>query len=226
MVDYTLYYWPIPFRGHFIRYVLAEAGAEWHEPGYEAVAGLKDLPVAEQPYPFLAPPLLHDPVAGNYLSQMPAIVMYLGRKHGLSRDADLELRLLCDADDILFEITRNHGAQMWDAPSWAEFTNARLPRWMQLHERLFQGSPSLGGAAPGLGDLVLGALWHTMTDRLPGLRGLLRADAPGVEAHVWALAERPAIAAMLGAWRDGPMRYCAGQIEASLLAMLSEEGKR
>ena len=43
MADYKLYYWPIPFRGHFIRYVLAHAGATWEEATFEDVAALKSI---------------------------------------------------------------------------------------------------------------------------------------------------------------------------------------
>ena len=34
---FQLYYWPIPFRGHFIRYVLAHAGTSWEEAPTEAL---------------------------------------------------------------------------------------------------------------------------------------------------------------------------------------------
>ena len=111
MTDYTLYYWPIPFRGHFIRYILAHVGARWDEPSFKTVAAVKNAPVSQQPYPFLAPPMLHDHATGKRLSQMPAIAMYLGRKHKLIGDPDETLRLLCDASDILLEITRSHGAE-------------------------------------------------------------------------------------------------------------------
>lgn len=32
MLDYTLHYWPAPFRGEFPRAVLAHVGADWGEP--------------------------------------------------------------------------------------------------------------------------------------------------------------------------------------------------
>lgn len=121
MPDYTLVYWPIPFRGHFARFVLAHAGATWDETGYDEVIAQKSLPVAEQPYPFMAPPLLVDHADGRRLSQLPAILMFLGRRHGLTGEPDRALRLICDAMDVLFEITRYHGAQMWDRGNWAAF---------------------------------------------------------------------------------------------------------
>jgi glutathione S-transferase len=223
MPDYALYYWSIPFRGHFVRYLLAQVGAEWQEPGVDALVGLKQAAPAEQPYPFMAPPLLHDLGADRWLSQMPAIVTYLGRKHGLPGDPDEALRLVCDASDILLEITRHHGEQMWDRPAWDAFTGARLPRWMELHEALAAGR-RFDAENPGVAELTLAALWHTMVDRLPGLRPLLVAHAPTVAALADAVAALPRIAAMRAGW-DGPgAGYCGGRIEASLRAMLAERG--
>lgn len=220
MPDYTLYYWPIPFRGHFVRYVLAHVGAEWEEPGAEALLALKDAAPTDQPYPFMAPPLLHDLGADRWLSQMPAIVMYLGRKHGLAGDPDEALRLVSDAADILLEITRHHGDQMWDRPAWEAFTGARLPRWMQLHEAL-AASDRFDAEKPGLAELTLAALWHTMVDRLPGLRPLLSANAPRVETLVDAVAALPGIATMRAGWDRQGAGYCGGQIEASIRVMLA-----
>ena len=33
MPDYDLYYWSVPFRGQFVRAVLAYAGKSWREAG-------------------------------------------------------------------------------------------------------------------------------------------------------------------------------------------------
>lgn len=215
MPDYTLYYWPIPFRGHFIRFALAQAGSTWDEAGYDRTVTAKTTPVNGQPYPFMAPPLLHDHANDQWLSQMPAIVMHLGRRYGLSSDPDLEMRLLCDANDVLFEITRYHGAMMWDRDSWDDFRDNRLPRWMQIHEALVPD-----GTETTLSDLILTALWHTMIDRLPPLRPLLAEHAPKLQARVDQTAATPAIAGVLADWTDREPLYCAGQIEASLLDML------
>lgn len=219
MTDYTLHYWPLPFRGHFIRTVLAHAGVRWDESPAR--------PAAED-YPFLALPLLVDHATGTRLSQTPAILMYLGRKHGLIVEPDQTLRLICDAMDVLTEITRSNGAQMWDRTSWDGFTTARLPRWMGLHERFGQanGLTAAGGYVfatpePTLADLALAALWHTMVDKLPGLRPLLHSHAPAIEGLADRIAARDEIAAMRAAW-PGSL-YCAGEIEASIREMLAED---
>lgn len=225
MGDHALYYWPIPFRGHFIRYVLAVGGAEWEEFGFDEVRALKDAPVAEQPYPAMAPPILHDRAADRWLSQMPAIQMYLGRKFGLIGDLDLDLRLIADASDILFEITRTHGAQMWDRQSWHAFTTHRLPRWLEIHERLVTdhaGNGCFGGDTPVLSDLTMAALWHTMAERLPGMRAYLEGHAPALMRLVGRVADLPPITALRAEWRGRTPVYCGGQIEASLLEMLKE----
>lgn len=223
---YKLYYWPIPFRGHPIRFILAQAGAEWQEHGFAETAALKNMAVAEKPYPFLAPPVLHDPDSDTWLSQMPAIAMYLGRKHGLISDPDQTLRLVCDASDILLEITRNHGAKMWDAGSWADFREDRLPLWMQVHEAMAAGAEAylFGRDTPGVADLVLAGLWHTMVDRLPPLRADLHTHAPTVEAIAYRAADLPAIRDLRAIWADSDPHYCAGQIEDSLLSVLGLAG--
>ena len=217
MTDYTLHYWPIPFRGHFIRYVLAHAGASWDESPTDPTA---------QGYPFLAQPLLIDHASGKHLAQCPAILMYLARKHRLIEEPDETLRLICDAMDVLSEITRAHGAQMWDREAWESFTTSRMARWMGLHERVVLGAGVRADAGflfadtPTLADLTLAALWHTMVDRLPLLRPLLHAEAPTLEGLVDRLAARPEIAGMLAAWQEEAPRYCGGQIEASIFEML------
>ena len=229
MTRYELAYWPIPFRGHFIRFALATAGADWEELDFDAVAALKDEDVAAQPYPFVAPPLLIDRETGARLSQMPAILMALGRRHGLLADEDKTLRLIADANDVLFEITRYHGALMWDAGSWAAFEAERLPRWMRVHDRLCRDAGVTAaagwvcGARMTLADLVLCALWHTMADRLPPLRAVLEREAPAMAGLVDRVAATPGVAGVIADWRDSDARYCGGQIEASLCDVLGLE---
>lgn len=220
MTGYTLHYWPIPFRGHFIRYALARAGASWDEAVTRPEA---------HGYPFRAQPLLVDHADGRLLSQAPAILMYLGRKHGLIAEPDETLRLICDAMDVLYEITRFHGAQMWDRPAWDGFVAGRLTGWMAIHEKIcLRHGPAAGGGyvfgtpAPGLADLTLTALWHTMVDKLPALRPVLQRTAPHLEALVDRVAATPEIARLRGDW-PGPA-YCGGQIEASIREMLGADG--
>ena len=75
MADYELYYWSVPFRGQFVRAVLAYAGKTWTEAGDEAISRLMEGPVSRMPVPFMGPPLLIDKKADFAIAQMPAIVL-------------------------------------------------------------------------------------------------------------------------------------------------------
>lgn len=232
MLDYTLLYWPSPFRGHFVRYVLAHAGASWDEPETEALLTIKSSPVADRPAPMMAPPMLHDRTADLWLSQLPAILMHLGHRHGLLPEnltaRSLTLKLICDAGDVLEEITRDCGAQMWTPEAWAEFAADRLPRWMAIFEETGRrygltprGGHILGTDRPTLADLTTAALWHTMTDKLPPIGPLLDGHAPAVAGLSDRIAALSAIAALRGNWdRTHGNAYCGGQIEASLRSVL------
>jgi glutathione S-transferase len=80
MAEYDLYYWPVPFRGQFIRAILSFAGKDWREHDAEEIVTLMEQVPGEQPCPFVGPPLLIDHVHDVALAQMPAIALYLGRR--------------------------------------------------------------------------------------------------------------------------------------------------
>jgi hypothetical protein len=71
MSDYTLYYWPMPFRGQFIRAILAYAGKSWDEPDAD-VAQVMEAAPDQQPVPFMGPPMLVTEKTGFALAEMPA----------------------------------------------------------------------------------------------------------------------------------------------------------
>lgn len=232
MHGYALYYWPLPFRGHFVRYVLAAAGADWKEADAEELVALKSAAVADQPWPLMAPPVLHDPAAELWLSQLPAILLYLGRKFDLLPEAPqaeaLTVKVICDAGDVLEEITCDCGARMWTQADWDAFAAGRLRRWMAIFEETGRRSgldPQagflLGTARPMLADLVTAALWHTMTDKLAPLAPLLTREAPATAALSQRIAGLAPVARMRDDWdrRHGHV-YCGGQIEESLRAVL------
>lgn len=232
MTDYTLHYWPIPFRGHFARAALAHAGADWAEAGMEATAEAMETPVSEQAVPHMAPPLLIDRRRDVAVAQMPAIMAYLGAALDLmpgdpARDA-LALKAVLDANDVLDEITRDGGRQMWDAAAWEAF-QPRLARWMAIFEEtgrrhgLTQDAGRiLGTDATGLADLAAWALWSPMTRKLPRLGGMLEREAPAIAGLVARLDVSPPLARLReqsdAAWGES---YCGGQIERSLRAVLS-----
>src|SRR5262245_22335530 len=117
MSDYELYYWSVPFRGQFVRAVLAFAGKSWTEGGDEAIGRLMEAPVADMPVPFMGPPLLIDKAAGVAVAQMPAIVLYLAEALDLAPASPalraLMMKVVNDANDVIDELTLDGGRQMW-----------------------------------------------------------------------------------------------------------------
>ena len=231
MPDYTLYYWPIAFRGQFVRSVLAHVGATWDETGFEGIKALKSKPPAEQPVPHMGPPVLTDHGAGFSLSQMPAILHYLGKKHGLMADDPaseaMTAKIVADANDVLYEMTLYNGAPMWTEQSWRNFV-PRLERWMAMFEEtgrrhgMTAGSGYLLGTdEPGIADLATYILWGTMTEKLPPLRPVLEKAAPaiaGLSDRIAALPQQAELRARSDA--EYGQIWCAGQIEASLRKVL------
>ena len=231
MPDYTLYYWPVPFRGEFVRAVLAHANASWEEAGLGATSALMGSRPADQLLPHMGPPVLTDHAGGFSLAQMPAILAYLGRKHGLipddpARDA-LTDKIVADANDVLYEMTLHNGAQMWTQESWNVY-RPRLARWMEIFEETgrrygltVEAGHLLGTETPSVADLTAYVLWGTMTAKLPPLRPLLEETAPAIASLSDRIAALPEQAG-LRAQSDEKYgdEWCSGRIEASLRAVL------
>ncbi|MBV9811186.1 MAG: glutathione S-transferase [Acetobacteraceae bacterium] len=231
MSDYELYYWSVPFRGQFVRAVLAFAGRSWTEAGDAAISALLRGPVGNMPAPFMGPPLLIDRKADVAIAQMPAIVLYLGETLDLlpadaARRA-LTIKVVNDANDVLDDITLDGGRAMWTAKRWAEFV-PRLRKWMSLWEETgrrhgLQASAGflLGGDEAGIADVVTSTLWLTMSERFPRLGAMLDETAPHTAALVRRVAARPKLAELAAqARRAYGDIYCGGQIEASLRKVL------
>src|ERR1700742_248934 len=125
MPDYELYYWSVPFRGQFVRAVLAHAGKTWAEAGDDAIAKLMEGSVKKMPVPFMGPPLLVDSKADFAISQMPAVVLYLGETLSLLPTDPalraLTIKIVNDANDVIDEITLDGGREMWTKKKWDEF---------------------------------------------------------------------------------------------------------
>ena len=231
MPDYTLYYWPVPFRGQFVRSVLAHVHATWNEAETDEIGTLMESSPADQVVPHMGPPVLTDHSTGLSLAQTPAILSYLGEKHGLipkdpERDA-LTVKIIADANDVLYEMTLHNGAQMWTQELWSAY-RPRLRRWMAIFEETgrrhgltTEAGYMLGAGKPGLADLTAHVLWGTMTSKLPALRPMLEETAPAVSSlsdRIAALPEQTLLRTRSDA-RYGD-EWCGGQIEASLRAIL------
>ena len=232
MNDYTLYYWPAPFRGEFVRAVLTHAGATWDEADPEQVVDLMRAAPTDQPVPFIGPPVLVDHPAGLSLAQLPAILAYLGDKYGLIPPdrvgTALTHKIVADASDVLYEMTRHHGALLWDQAAWDGY-RPRLARWMavfEAHGRRHGLTPRagtlLGADSLTLADLTTYVLWGVMTSKLPALRPLLDQTAPAVAGLSDRIAQRPEQVDLRRRSDDAyGSIWCGGKIEASLRAVLA-----
>jgi glutathione S-transferase len=231
MSDYNLYYWSAPFRGQFVRAVLAYAGKSWTEGGDAAIAQFMGGPAKDMPIPFMGPPMLVDNRAGSAIAQMPAIVLYLGETLDLMPATAalraLTMKVVNDANDVIDEITLDGGRQMWTAERWREF-EPRLEKWMSLWEETGRrhglkadSGFLLGGEAPGIADVVTATLWSTMADRFPVIGALLEEAAPMTAGLTQRVAALPPLAKLAAKAReDYGDAYCGGQIEASLRKVL------
>lgn len=232
-MPYTLYYWSAPFRGQFVRAVLAFAGQDWSEPGDGAIAALMAGPPKDMPVPFMGPPVLVDAAAGVAVSQMPAIIFYLGETLGLLPPTPalraLTIKVVNDANDVIDDITLDGGRQMWTEQRWAAFA-PRLRRWMALWEELGRrhglrdrSGFLLGGDAPGIADVVTATLWSTLSERFPKIGVMLEDAAPLTTSLVRRVSAVPALADLAArARRDYGETYCGGRIEVSLRRVLMD----
>ncbi|WP_374551234.1 glutathione S-transferase [Sphingobium yanoikuyae] len=231
MKDFELYYWPLPFRGQFIRAALAFAGKSWNEHDEEEITALMKMTPEDQPVPFMGPPLLIDNETGFALSQMPAIMLYLG-EHLELVDSDVRKRALAaklvnDANDIIDELTLDGGRQMWTEDRWADFA-PRLEKWMHIWEAVGTKNGLEGGrgfmlqsSKPDLADIVTATLWGTMASRFGGIASMLAEHAPETLCLVQRLQAHPTLAALeaITVTRYGDA-YCGGDIEKSLRAVV------
>jgi glutathione S-transferase len=231
MSDYDLYYWSVPFRGQFVRAVLAFAGKSWTEAGDDAIGKLMEGKIATMPVPFMGPPLLVDKKADAAIAQMPAIVLYLGETLQLlpadPASRALTLKIVCDANDVIDEMTLDGGRQMWTPERWRDFM-PRLRKWMSFWEEtgrrhgLKQDAGFLlGGKKPGIADVVTATLWSTMADRFPQIAEILDETAPMTAALTRRIAALPPLARLAEkTQQDYGDAWCGGQIEASLRKVL------
>ncbi len=227
MSDYTLCYWPVPFRGQFIRAILAHAGKSWKET--DKVSDLTYAEPDQQPIPFMGPPMLVVEKTGFAIAEMPAIALYLGETLGLLPDSPegraLSLKMTADANDVIDEITQQGGREMWTEAKWEEFQSTRLKRWMRIWEvtgekhGLTEKSGFLfGRQEAGIADIVTATLWSTLREKFPRLGKQLTAEAPRTAALAHRLWETPALSRLAkeSDQKYGKDTYCGGQIGASL----------
>ena len=230
MADYTLYYWPVPFRGQFIRAILAFAGKSWEERDAEAIGALMDLEPSQQPVPFVGPPVLIDHSRDFALSQMSAIATYLADTLELVASAEhraMTIKITNDANDVIDELTLDGGREMWTAKKWEEFT-PRLEKWMSIWEATAarngvekERGYLLGTDEAGVADVVTATLWSTMADRFPPIAAMLDKVAPRTAGLTRRMQALPALAELKErSFEMYGQAYCGGEIEKSLRKVL------
>jgi glutathione S-transferase len=232
MSEYTLYYWSAPFRGQFVRGVLAFAGKTWTEGGDAAISDLMGKPAKDMPIPFMGPPMLIDHKADVAIAEMPAIVLYLGETLDLLPETPalraLTMKIVCDANDVIDELTLDGGREMWTDKRWKDF-EPRLRKWMSFweetgrrHGLMADAGFLLGGDGPGIADVVSAVLWSTMTERFASIGAILDDAAPMTAALTRRVADLPPLKTLAAKAReDYGETWCGGQIEASLRKVLA-----
>lgn len=223
---YTLYYWPMAFRGCFISYQFAYKNEPLTLAGtWESIAAMNAEQPEEQNIPCTGPPVLFEHETGRYLSQTPAIILYAASKLGLAPadpyDTAMCLKVQMDCNDVLMEICRHNGSTMWTRDEWVQFRTKRLPRWMRVFEESVKRG-FIGKEQVTFADISVFALFGTMTRCLPELDGDLLQHAPNVHQLCKRMGETPSLAKAveLDEQRAGKT-YCGGQIEASIREMLA-----
>lgn len=231
MADYDLYYWPVPFRGQFIRAILAHAGKSWTEHDAGDIGKLMRRAPGDQPVAFMGPPVLVDTRTGRALSQMPAIATWLGETLGLTGADPFERALVAkvanDANDVIDELTLDGGRQMWTPKRWRAFA-PRLEDWARIFEATAtrhgveaDAGHLLGTPEPGVADIVTATLWSTMSDRFPPIQEIVDAAAPRTAALTRRLQATPALDALKRrSYQRYGDAYCGGEIEKSLRRVL------
>jgi len=225
--EYVLYYWPVPFRGHFIRAILTYAGANWAEG--ENVPAVMGAAADKQPVPFMGPPLLVNR-DGFAVSQTSAIALYLGEKLELLPESPegraLAVKIVNDANDVINEVTLQGGMEMWTPQKWQDFV-PRLQRWMSFWESELARSQTdylVGTKQPTIADIVTATLWMTMRERFPKIGDLLDETAPNTAALARKLWENELAQFAKDSWDTFGDSYCGGQIEQSLRRVVNETG--
>ncbi|MBS0290339.1 MAG: glutathione S-transferase family protein [Proteobacteria bacterium] len=228
MLKYKLYYWDVPFRGNFIQLFLEEVNAKYKRYDVSEIYPNNRINIS---YPAMAPPYLYDCKSKKYFAQMPAILMHLGKIYNYipkrSGMLTLALKTILDCNDILMEITNNHGTKMWSKKNWKEFRCNRLSRWMMIFEKtglengLKKDKGFLLGSTISVADIATTALFGTLVYCFPELKNDLHKNAPSIKRLCQRIENRLAIRAFLQGQREEYGKvYCGGKIENSLRKMI------
>eukprot|EP00039_Didymoeca_costata_P009625 m.127560 g.127560 ORF g.127560 m.127560 type:complete len:239 (+) comp14550_c0_seq2:125-841(+) len=223
--DYTLYYWPISFRGEFAKTIFAYTETKYHLASTPELMALYKAPTGADKPLCMAPPMLYDKTYDMYVSQLSAIVSHLGRKTNLIPNSDqlktIAEKTVSDCNDVLSELTRNGGAKMWeDQAEFDEFLEGRFAKWLQIFEKTGaryglkeDKGFFLGTEKATIADTSLVALLGNLEHCVPEFKPVLRKNCPNVMALIDRIKTNPGVAAL---YAEKKQTYCGGQIEASI----------
>lgn len=223
---YALYYWPtIPGRGEPVRLLLEDVGATYRDVarapeadggGFQSVVDARRGALGGL-RPFAPPILVHGDLV---LAQLPAILHYLGCRHGLAPDDEggraQTLQLALTWLDVLVEAHDTHHPvanmkyyeEQRDAAREAAhaFRTGRLPSWLAYFEDVLakNGSGWLLGDHATYADLVGFHVLDGLTYAFPRAYESLEPDHPKLRALRERIAARPGIAAYLESDRRIP----------------------
>jgi glutathione S-transferase len=220
---YRLHYWPtIQGRGEFVRLALEAAGQPYDDVARTETDGeaalARDWMGRNRPRPPFAPPYLED--GERVIGQTAAILLHLGRKHGLApRDEADGLwahQIQLTLADLVLEAHDTHHPlggslsyedQKPEARRRAEtFRTERLPRYLDWLEHIVQHNPAGGGW------LVGNALTYADLSAFQVVEGLLyafpKAGSRAIETtpRLAALRDRVAALPPIKAYLASPRR--------------------
>jgi glutathione S-transferase len=137
------------------------------------------------------------------------------------------MKVVCDANDVIDELTFDGGREMWTDKKWREFVT-RLEKWMAFWEETGRrhGLKAdegflFGTAEPCIADIVTATLWSTMMERFDRIGAILDETAPMTASLARRVSSLPPLKKLAAKARtDYGDAYCGGQIEASLRKVL------
>jgi len=212
---YELFYWPtIQGRGEFVRLALEEAGQAYVDVARGA-GGVDDLMAAmkEGDTPSFAPPFLR--TQDMTIGQTAAILMYLGERHELApQETKGRLwthQLQLTIADLVNEVHDTHhpvGNSLYYEDQQeearrraADFTAARIPKFLNYFGRVLGGQDYLLGSDITYADLSLFQALEGLAYAFPQATQRALAGHPNLEALRRRVAERPRIEAYLASPR-------------------------
>ena len=230
-----IFYWPVPFRGNFIKLLLEDANVPYSVASPKEVSRLVNLEISEQKLAGMAPPYLADEKNDIFLNQTLVIMQYLAKRYGYEPEDQqkclIAAKVTFDCLDFMSDLTQANGTKMWEYSDWQIFRNERLPRWLEIFEAIGKkhqlkphSSYLLGTKDPTYADISVLALLATIQQCLPELLTNIKAHAPHISSLIDRLSRRARIKVFLDRQKQALGNlYCGGDIERSIREMIERD---